>query len=106
MEINQEKKEPQKFWGIVELFGHSKCVGEVSEHQLAGTNFVRVDIPAAEDKPAFTRYFGGAAIYSITPCAESLARDLCARYGFRDAPIPIPDFRTAITQRNTGDGDI
>lgn len=32
-------------WGIVELMGHQRVAGHITEQQVGGTNFVRVDIP-------------------------------------------------------------
>lgn len=61
-------------WAIVDLFGHSRIAGLCSEQPLAGTNMLRVDVPAINGKPAFTRFFGGGAIYSITPTDEQTAK--------------------------------
>lgn len=63
-------------WAIVELFGHSQIAGRVSEQVIAGQAFIRVDVPGFEDAGdgAFTRFFGGTAVYSITPVSEAVAR--------------------------------
>ncbi len=61
-------------WAIVELLGHQKIAGHISEHPLAGTNMLRVDVPETKSNPAFTRFIGGAAIYAINPCTEEIAR--------------------------------
>jgi hypothetical protein len=61
-------------WAIVELMGHQRIAGLCSEQPVAGTNMLRVDVPATELQPAFTRYFGGGAIYSIIPTDEETAR--------------------------------
>jgi hypothetical protein len=58
---------------IVELFGHQKIVGKVTEQSIGGQAFVRVDVPATKRYPAFTRLFGSGAIYSITPVSEDIA---------------------------------
>lgn len=58
---------------IVELFGHSKIAGRCTEQNIAGTNMLRVDVPAVGDQPAFTRFFGSGAIYSINPVDEKTA---------------------------------
>jgi hypothetical protein len=59
---------------IVELFGHQKIVGKVTEQTIGGQAFVRVDVPPTKRHPAFTRLFGSGAIYSITPVSEEIAR--------------------------------
>lgn len=61
-------------WAIVDLFGHSRITGLCSEQALAGTNMLRVDVPSINGKPGFTRFFGGGAIYSITPTDERTAK--------------------------------
>lgn len=58
---------------IVELFGHQKIAGKVSEQVVGGQSFVRVDVPETKRSGAFTRLFGAGAIYSITPVSEEIA---------------------------------
>lgn len=64
---------------VVELFGHQKLAGRVSEQVIAGQGFVRVDVPATTRQPAFTRLFGTGAIYSMTPVSEDIARRAAER---------------------------
>lgn len=58
-------------WAIIDLFGHQKIAGRISEEQIGGSSFVRVDVPVI---PPFTRLFGAAAIYSITITDEVTAK--------------------------------
>lgn len=60
-------------FAIVELFGHSRIAGRVTEQVIAGQGFVRVDVPELPSRGAFTRLFGPGAIYSITPVNEQTA---------------------------------
>ena len=32
-------------WGIIELFGHQRTAGRLTEEMIAGSNLLRVDIP-------------------------------------------------------------
>jgi len=59
---------------VVELFGHQKIAGLVTEQVIAGQGFIRVDVPQTKCHPAFTRMFGSGAIYSITPVSEEIAQ--------------------------------
>lgn len=70
---------------IVELFGHNRIAGKVSEQSLGGTNFVRVDVPAVDNQPGFTKLYGAGAIYAVTPTDE--ATMLQAVRAFRAVPI-------------------
>lgn len=81
-EINMSDNKTNSFneWALVELFGHQKIVGKVSEATLAGGAFLRVDVPEFNGNPAFTRFYGPGAIYSINPVTEEIARGLMTQY--------------------------
>lgn len=63
-------------WAIVDVMGHQRFVGHVTEQVIAGTGFVRVDVPETDKTPAWTKLVGTASIYSITPVSEAIARKL------------------------------
>lgn len=79
-------------WGIVELFGHSKIAGKLTEQNIAGTNMLRVDVPETENQPAFTKFYGSAAIYAINPVTEEVAK--AKAHQLSVAPIDAWDIRT------------
>ncbi len=74
-----------KEWALVELFGHQKIVGMVSETTLFGGALLRVDVPPFDGKPAFTRFYNPKAIYSLNPISEEVARGMMERY--RNEPV-------------------
>lgn len=81
-------------WCIVELFGHQRIAGLVTEQTIGGCNFVRVDVPElGEQRKGFTRLFGQGAIYAINPVAEEVAR-LAARTIRAEpvSPFDLPEF--------------
>lgn len=61
-------------WAIIELFGHNTIAGFVSEQEIGGSSFVRVDVPETKEQPKFTKFFGHGAIYAITPTTEDIAK--------------------------------
>lgn len=61
-------------WCIIGLFGHQKLAGRVSELNLAGGNFLQVDIPETTHNPAFTRIINPSAVYDINPVTEEVAK--------------------------------
>lgn len=69
-----QTQEKFDLWCIVELFGHQKIAGRCTEQNIAGTNMLRVDVPATKSQPSFTRLFGSAAIYAINPVDEETAK--------------------------------
>jgi|GEM_PF-1173614 len=70
-----------KSWALVELFGHQRIVGFLSQQTFGTGVLFRVDVPDLVKegevvRVGFTRYFGLSAIYSITPIAEEVVRQL------------------------------
>lgn len=70
-----------KAWAIVELFGHQKIVGYLSQQTFGTGVLFRVDVPdllkdGKKVRDGFTRYFGLSAIYSVTPCSEAIVRQM------------------------------
>lgn len=68
---------------VVEIMGHKKFAGLVTEQAVGGASFVRVDVPEVETSagqklPAFTKLFGAASIYCLSPCTEETARAFAA----------------------------
>lgn len=66
------KAEPFEQWAIVELMGHVRLGGRLTEESHFGVALGRIDIPAADG--FVTQFFGGSSIYRITPVTEDVAR--------------------------------
>ena len=102
-----ENSERFEAWAIVELFGHSQIAGKCSEQNIAGTNFLRVDVPETEEQPPFCRFLGAGAIYAINPVTEEIARHWAKT--LRVAPIDVWDIRKYIAKMKPalaeGDGE-
>ena len=81
-------------WAVVELFGHNRIAGKVSEATIGGCAFVRVDVPETA-KPAYTKYFGNGAIYAMTPCEEIVAKLAAGEIEQFNVPIRVQMPRTA-----------
>lgn len=73
-------------WCIVELFGHSKIAGRVTEQSIGGISFVRVDVPSTNKNKGFTKFLGSGAIYAMTPTDEQTA---CVAAEVFNTPAPI-----------------
>ena len=86
--------EPFCQWAIVELFGHQRMAGCVTNEAVGGCSFVRVDVPETPGAPAYTRLLGQGAIYAINIVTEDVARVAAAT--FRSAPVSafdLPELR-------------
>lgn len=91
---NQEQPTTTTFesWALVELMGRQRIVGKAKEETHFGAPLLRIDVPATEDADAYTKFFGGGAIYCITPVSEAVALRLLAN--IRTEPVPAWDLRT------------
>ena len=75
-------------WAILELMGHVRLAGRVSEEEKFGAKMGRIDVP---DGDGFTtRYFGGQSVYSMTPVTEEVARHVAKNV--EAAPVHTWDF--------------
>ncbi|MFO0943566.1 MAG: hypothetical protein U0930_22755 [Pirellulales bacterium] len=83
-------------WAIVEIMGHQKYAGHVSTQALGGGSMLRIDVPEVETHPPFTKMFGLASIYAITPVEELVARSMAQ--SLRKAPVDIYEFPRAVRE--------
>lgn len=65
-------------WAIVELMGHRKIGGRVTEQIIAGAPLLRIDVPEVPGQPGFTQFYGAASIYCLTPTTEEIAKKFAA----------------------------
>jgi hypothetical protein len=85
-------------WAIVEVFGHSRYAGRVTEEKIGSVSFVRVDVPAVKDFAAFTKLLGGSSIFAITPVAEDVARKAAEQ--FRSRPVEVLHYPHTINSQS------
>ncbi len=78
-------------WAIVEIFGHQRIAGFMTEQVIAGQGFVRVDVPevpASQGDGVIAKHsklYGPGAIYAINPVDEALAT--VAARSIRHVPV-------------------
>lgn len=70
-------------WAVVELMGHVRMAGRVTEEERFGCKMGRIDIPRGDG--FFTQYFTGSSIYRMTPVSEEVARSVAAQ----NEPEPV-----------------
>lgn len=95
----EAKQAQQDQFAIVELFGHTRIAGRISEQTFGGAALVRIDVPEVQYKdrtwpgeqeqvytiPAHTRSFSAGAIFAINWCDEAAAK--LAAMHIRHRPI-------------------
>lgn len=81
--MDKETKTTFEGWAVIELFGHNQIAGYVTDTAQFGASMMRVDVPEIGDNPGYTKFFGGAAIYAITPTTEEIARIAAQRLDVR-----------------------
>lgn len=92
-----------KGYALVEVMGHNRYAGYVTEEVIAGQAFVRVDVPEVPEQPplnqwssprpavaGYTKYFGAASIYSLTPCTFETAQMAANQWRSEPAQVWVP----------------
>lgn len=72
-------------WAILELMGHRKLGGYLTEQTIAGAAFVRIDVVNMEGIAIATQFYSGSAIYCITPTTQ----DVATAFGSNHKPEPV-----------------
>lgn len=92
-----EEKKTFAEWALVELMGRQRIVGMVTEQVIAGAAMLRVDVPdVTTGETAFTRFYGGSAIYAINPIAKEVALKMLEQVDA--APIKSWELRPALPE--------
>jgi hypothetical protein len=92
MENGECQAKPVEKWAIVEIMGHRRLAGRISEASFAGAQFVRVEAPTFSD--GFTspqqevmveQLYAPGSIFAITPCDEATARRYAKAWSYQVA---------------------
>lgn len=92
VDLSENKEKGFAHWCIVELMGHRRIAGWVTEQNVFGTTMMRIDIPG---EPVVTQFYSPTAVYAVTPTTEECAGKVAS--SFRPEPVspwdlrPIPD---------------
>jgi len=87
--LQEPEHETRETWAVVEVMGHSRYAGRISQHTALGGAMIRVEVPALDGIPPFEKILSPQAIFAITPCTEALAREAANR--FRSRPFTLLD---------------
>jgi len=84
-------------WCILEVMGHQKFAGRVTEQVIGGASFIRIDVPETKRHGPFSKLFGAGSIYALTPVEESIARGVAETLGV--APLNVYELPEAIREK-------
>lgn len=104
-----EEQKAFESWAIVELMGHRRIAGRVTEQVIGGQALLRIDVPecpeipsreverwgekhmpeASPAIPAFTQFYGVSSVYCMTPTTEEIARRVTLQQ--RERPVALFD---------------
>lgn len=71
---------------IIELMGHRRLAGHVSEVDMYGAKLLRVDVPGQDGQQVgATQFYSAASIYCLTPTTEEMVQKISA--GNRVRPV-------------------
>ena len=79
-------------WALLELMGHNRYAGRVSEQVVAGAALIRLDVyESGGTDPVMTQFYSPNALYCITPISETMARE----FANQNKPHPIAQYELA-----------
>lgn len=90
-------------WAILELMGHRRFAGKLTETEFAGGTFLRLDIPGPDGEPTATQLYSPASVYCITFTTEETARAVAQRS--QPAPVQRWELPAAPPAPETGDDE-
>lgn len=61
-------------WAYVEIMGHSRVAGRVSERKIGVAVMLQVDVPKPDEGFSHTELYSPASIFSIKPTTEQWCR--------------------------------
>lgn len=86
-------------WAILELMGHRRLAGQVSEVEIAGSKMLRIETPGPNP---VTQFYSSAAIYCLTPTTEEVARAIAET----NRPTPVSPFELPLRAEYREDADV
>lgn len=90
-------------WALVELMGHQRIAGHVSEREIAGAKLLQVDVPENGTVQSVTKFYGPSAIYCITPMTEETARAMAKQIDV--GPISVWDAKRLLPSPSSEEQD-
>lgn len=88
-------------WAIVELMGHRRLAGKLSEATIAGSGVLRIDVFVPNRaEPIATQFYSPKALYCVTPTTEEIA----CLFAESNMPEPVTRWELPEAQNAADDG--
>lgn len=71
--MKTETTESFSGWAVLELMGHRRLGGHVTEATISGKGFLRIDVPGPDKSTVATQYYSPDSVYCLTPTTEETA---------------------------------
>lgn len=101
--MTEPERTPFAEWVILELMGHRRLAGYLTEQEIAGKGFLRLDVPSIDGQPSATQLYNPTSVYCITPTVEAVARAVAT--GNQPAPVHRWELAPARSVPDTDDVD-
>ena len=88
--MEKSKDEEFEFWAVVELFGHQKLAGRLSEKPKGSVIFFQVDVPDGQGQIRYSRIINASSIYAINPTDKDTVLRICTQEPFDTNRPAIP----------------
>ena len=99
--MNTETTNPQfKEFVILELMGHRRLFGLVTEQEIAGHKFLRIECPDGKGKST-TQFYSPTSVYCITPTTE----DVVNAAAHNNNPRPVSRYELELPEPSRSDAD-
>src|SRR5438270_10263446 len=83
-----ETKARYEGFAVLELMGHRRLAGWLSEQEIAGAAFLRIDMPVNVKSDGtwdnITQFYAPSAVYAVTPTTQEVALEIA-----KQAPQPL-----------------
>lgn len=85
--MSEQTREAFAHWCVVELLGHRRLGAYVTEQEIAGAGFLRLDVPGPDEAAGFvaTQFVQPSSVYCLTPTTEAMARAVAQH----NQPVPV-----------------
>ena len=72
--IDAKGESLEEIWAYVEIFGHNRTVGRISERKMGVNIMLQIDVPKGENEFSHSELYSPASIFSIKPTTEKWCR--------------------------------